>query len=146
SDIPQAIEILTGAARPILERWFESDVLKGTLATDAIIGTFQSISAPGTAYVLLHHVMGMAGGARGVWGYVEGGMGALTQAMAKSAQAAGVEIRCNATVSAILTSDGRVTGVRLESGEEFATRRIASNVDAHLTFEKLLKPADLPDD
>src|SRR5262245_8101770 len=80
-DIPQAIEILTGAARPILDRWFESDVLKGTLATDAVIGTFQPISAPGTAYVLLHHVMGMAGGARGVWGYVEGGMGALTQAI-----------------------------------------------------------------
>jgi phytoene dehydrogenase-like protein len=144
SDIPQAIEILTGAARPILDRWFESNVLKGTLATDAIIGTFQPISAPGTAYVLLHHVMGMAGGARGVWGYVEGGMGALTQAMAKSAQAAGVEIRCNASVGAIVTAGGKVTGVRLESGEEIAAKRIASGIDAHLTFEKLLRPSDLP--
>ncbi|MGE5191688.1 MAG: phytoene desaturase family protein [Deltaproteobacteria bacterium] len=146
NDIPQAIEILTGAARPILDRWFESDVLKGTLATDAVIGTFQPISAPGTAYVLLHHVMGMAGGARGVWGYVEGGMGALTQAMARSARAAGVEIRCNAAVSEIVTSNGRATGVRLETGEEIAATRIASSVDAHLTFEKLLKPADLPND
>src|SRR6185295_883971 len=101
SDIPQAIEILTGAARPILERWFESDVLKGTLATDAIIGTFQSISAPGTAYVLLHHVMGMAGGARGVWGYVEGGMGALTNAIAQCAKSRGVEIRTDSPVTAI---------------------------------------------
>src|SRR5690606_35601821 len=86
-DLPEAIEILTGSARTILDRWFESDVLKATLATDAIIGNFQPISAPGTAYVLLHHVMGSAGGARGVWGYVQGGMGGLTQAMAKSAEA-----------------------------------------------------------
>ena len=68
-DLPQTVELLTGAARPILDRWFESDVLKATLATDAIIGAFLSISSPGSAYVLLHHVMGEAGGARGVWGY-----------------------------------------------------------------------------
>ena len=72
ADLPQAVELLTGAARPILDRWFESDVLKATLATDAIIGAFLSISSPGSAYVLLHHVMGEAGGARGVWGYVQG--------------------------------------------------------------------------
>ena len=62
NDLPEAIELLTGAARPILDRWFESDVLKATLATDAIIGAFAPISAPGSAYVLLHHVMGEAGG------------------------------------------------------------------------------------
>jgi phytoene dehydrogenase-like protein len=73
-------------------------------------------------------------------------MGALTQAMARSARAAGVEIRCNAAVSEIVTSNGRATGVRLETGEEIAATRIASSVDAHLTFEKLLKPADLPND
>lgn len=67
-DLPEAVEILTGAARPILERWFESEILKATLATDAIIGAFTGISSPGSAYVLLHHVMGEAGGARGVWG------------------------------------------------------------------------------
>ena len=80
----------------ILDRWFESDVLKATLATDAIIGTFQPISAPGTAYVLLHHVMGAAGGARGVWGYVEGGMGALTRRDGQIGATRGVEILCNA--------------------------------------------------
>ena len=143
-DIPEAVEILTGPARAILDRWFESDELKATLATDAIIGTFQPISAPGTAYVLLHHVMGTAGGARGVWGYVEGGMGALTQAMARSAEAAGVDIRCNAPVQNILVRKGRVTGVRLASGEEVSARHVASNVDAHLTFEKLLNSDDLP--
>ena len=57
-DLPAAIELLTGAARPVLERWFEAEVLKTTLATDAIIGAFASISSPGTAYVLLHHAMG----------------------------------------------------------------------------------------
>ena len=78
---PRRMELLTGAARPILDRWFESDVLKATLATDAIIGAFAPISAPGSAYVLLHHVMGEAGGARGVWGYVQGGMGGLATAL-----------------------------------------------------------------
>lgn len=145
NDIPEAIEILTGPARAILDRWFESDTLKATLATDAIIGTFQPISAPGTAYVLLHHVMGTAGGARGVWGYVEGGMGALTQAMARSATERGVEIRCNAPVERILVSQGKVTGVRLVSGEEIQARHIASNVDAHLTFEKMLDGNHLPE-
>jgi phytoene dehydrogenase-like protein len=144
-DLPAAMEILVGAARPILDRWFESDALKATLATDAIIGTFQPISAPGTAYVLLHHVMGRAGGARGVWGYVEGGMGALTQALAKSAQAAGVEIRTGCTVAAIEASGGRATGVRLAGGDVLAAKAVASNADAHVTFEKLLAPEHLPE-
>jgi phytoene dehydrogenase-like protein len=83
ADLPSAVELLTGAARPILDRWFESDVLKATLATDAIIGAFLSISSPGSAYVLLHHVMGEAGGARGVWGFVQGGMGGLANSLEK---------------------------------------------------------------
>jgi len=143
-DLPEAMEILAGAARPILDRWFESDTLKATLATDAIIGTFQPISAPGTAYVLLHHVMGRAGGARGVWGYVEGGMGALTQALARSATAAGAEIRTGCPVVAIEVAAGRAAGVRLASGEALMARAVASNADAHVTFEKLLAPGHLP--
>ena len=82
----EAIEVLTGAARPILDRWFESEELKGTLATDAIIGAFMAPSMPGTAYVLFHHVMGETNGKRGVWSYVRGGMGGLTQALAAAAQ------------------------------------------------------------
>lgn len=143
-DLPQAMEILTGAARPILDRWFESEPLKATLATDAIIGTFQPVSAPGTAYVLLHHVMGRAGGARGVWGYVEGGMGALTQALLRSAQAAGAEVRTGAPVAQVEVIDGRAVAVRLASGERLAARAVASNADAHVTFEKLLEPRHLP--
>ncbi len=138
--MPEALELLAGSARTILDRRFESDVLKATLATDAIIGTFQPISAPGTAYVLLHHVMGSAGGARGVWGYVEGGMGALTRAMGESAAERGVEILTDAPVSKIDVAEGKAVGVDLEDGRRFTARRIASNVDAHLTFEKLLDP------
>ncbi len=67
----EAIEVLTGAARPILDRWFESEELKGTIATDAIIGAFMAPSMPGTAYVLFHHVMGETNGKRGVWSYVK---------------------------------------------------------------------------
>lgn len=144
-DLPEAIEVLTGPATPILDRWFESDELKGTLATDAIIGTFAPPSAPGTAYVLLHHVMGMAGGARGVWGYVEGGMGALTQAMARSAQSLGVEIRCDSDVAEILVQSGRATGARLIDGSVIHARQIASNATAHVTFEKLAQGAPLPE-
>ena len=145
SDMPEAIEILTGAARPILERWFESDVLISTLATDAIIGTFQPISAPGTAYVLLHHVMGSAGGARGVWGYVEGGMGGLTSAMAKSCEETGVEIRTEAEVASIQVADGKACGIVLSSGEEIATKSVASCVDANLTFDRFLDEKHLPE-
>src|SRR5438094_5256721 len=114
----EAIEVLTGAARPILDRWFESEEVKATLATDAIIGAMAAPSMPGTAYVLFHHVMGETNGKRGVWGYVRGGMGGLTQALAKSAQALGVRIRTEAEVGRILVQGGTVYGVALANGEE----------------------------
>jgi phytoene dehydrogenase-like protein len=140
----EALEVLTGAARPILDRWFESEELKGTIATDAIIGAFMAPSMPGTAYVLFHHVMGETNGKRGVWSYVRGGMGGLTQALARAAADLGVEIRTQAEVVKILTNNGRVTGVALTGGEEFDARKVASGVDCHLTFEKLLDSVDLP--
>ncbi len=146
ADTPEAIELLTGAARPILERWFESEVLKATLATDAIIGAFTSISAPGSAYVLLHHVMGEAGGARGVWGYVRGGMGGLADALESACVALGVEVRREAPVHSIHTGPTGVTGVGLEDGSQLDARLVASGVDAHLTFERMLAPEALPDD
>jgi phytoene dehydrogenase-like protein len=143
-DLGEALEILTGPARPILDRWFESDHLKATLATDAIIGAMASPAMPGTAYVLFHHVMGETNGKRGVWGYVRGGMGGLTQALARAAQDLKVEIRTDAEVSRILVKDGRATGVALAGGEEFAARAVASNADARVTFTRLLDPAVLP--
>ena len=140
----EAVEILTGAARPILDRWFESEELKATLATDAIIGAFAAPSMPGTAYVLFHHVMGETNGARGVWSYVKGGMGGLTQALAKAAADLGVEVRTEAEVSRIVVERGAAVGVVLTSGEELRARRVASNVDCRLTFERFLDPGELP--
>jgi phytoene dehydrogenase-like protein len=140
----EAVEVLTGAARPILDRWFESEELKGTVATDAIIGAMASPSMPGTAYVLFHHVMGEAGGARGVWGYMRGGMGGVTQALAAAARDLGADIRCNAEVARILVKDGRAVGVALAEGDEFHAPVVASNADAHVTFLRLLDPNELP--
>jgi phytoene dehydrogenase-like protein len=145
AEIPQTVELLTGAARPILDRWFESDVLKATLATDAIIGAFLSISWPGSAYVLLHHVMGEAGGARGVWGFVQGGMGGLATALAGACSDLGVEIRREAPVRHILTNNGRAVGVQLDDGTQLDAKVVASSVDAHLTFEKFLTSDELPE-
>ncbi|HEY9084466.1 MAG TPA: NAD(P)/FAD-dependent oxidoreductase [Candidatus Tyrphobacter sp.] len=140
------VEIFTGAARPILDRWFESEELKGTLATDAVIGAFAAPSMPGTAYVLFHHVMGETNGARGVWSYVRGGMGGLTQALAAAARDLGVEIRVDAEVARILTKGNRATGVVLANGDEYAAKQITSNADCHVTFERLLDPKALPPD
>ena len=141
----EAVEILTGAARPILDRWFESEELKGTLATDAIIGAMASPSMPGTAYVLFHHVMGEAGGKRGVWGYMRGGMGGLTQALAAAARDLGADIRCEAEVARILVEDGRAVGVALATGDEYLAPIVASNADARVTFLGLLDRAALPE-
>lgn len=144
-DLPEALEMLAGPARMILDRWFESDVLKGTLATDAIIGTFQPPSAPGTAYVLLHHVMGCSGGARGVWGYVQGGMGQLSEALGAAAREQGVEIQTGAAVEQIVTHAQRAVGVRLASGDVLHARTVASCLDARHTFLNLVGAAHLPD-
>ena len=142
----EVIEILTGPARTILDRWFESEELKSTLATDAIIGMMASPSMPGTAYVLFHHVMGETDGKRGVWGYVRGGMGGLTQALAAAARQRGVDIRCAREVARILVRDGRVTGVAVTGGDEFNAPIVASNADARVTFTRLLDARALPAD
>ena len=95
---------------------------------------------PGTAYVLFHHVMGETNGKRGVWAYVRGGMGGLTQALASAARDLGVEIRSEAEVARILVRDGRVAGVALANGDEFHAPIVASNADANVTFLQLLDP------
>ncbi len=145
-DLHAAVELLTGPATPILHRWFEDETLKATLATDAIIGAFAAPSMPGTAYVLLHHVMGEAGGARGVWGYVQGGMGGLADALAKSCEQLGVVIRREAGVSAINVNSGKVTGVTLDDGTTIEAAVVASSVDANLTLSRLVGTQHLPDD
>jgi phytoene dehydrogenase-like protein len=144
AELGAAVEFLTGAARPILERWFESEELKATLATDAIIGAMAAPSMPGTAYVLFHHVMGETDGKRGVWGYVRGGMGGLTQALAAAALDLGVEIRCETEVRQILARGNHVHGVVTVKGEELQGKVIASNADARVTFTRLLDSRLLP--
>ncbi|WP_425619391.1 phytoene desaturase family protein [Anatilimnocola sp. NA78] len=143
-DIPAAIELLVGAARPILERWFESEVLRTTLATDAVIGAFASPSYPGTAYVLLHHVMGQAGGARGVWGYVQGGMGGLALSLEGACHDLHVDIRRDAAVKQILVQNGEVVGVSLADDSILEAPIVASSIDANQTFLRMLSPGDLP--
>src|SRR5947209_4063906 len=130
-DAQTAIEILTSAADPILDRWFESEEVKTTISTDAIIGAFATPSMPGTAYVLFHHVMGECDGVRGVWGYVRGGMGALSNAIASAAKERGAEIMVNAPVSQILTKNGWASGVVLANGTEYSAERVVSCLDAN---------------
>ncbi|HSB53637.1 MAG TPA: NAD(P)/FAD-dependent oxidoreductase [Gemmatimonadales bacterium] len=144
TDGQKAIEILTGAANPILDRWFESEEVKATIATDAIIGAFATPSMPGTAYVLFHHVMGECDGVRGVWGYVRGGMGGLSNAIAAAAREKGAEIRTSAAVSRILVQGGQAVGVALADGTEIRAKKVISGVDANVTFLKLMDPKELP--
>jgi phytoene dehydrogenase-like protein len=146
ADGRSAMEILTGAANPILDRWFESEVVKATLATDAIIGACATPSMPGTAYVLFHHVMGECDGVRGVWGYVRGGMGALSNAIAAAARERGAEIAVNAPVARIRVEQGRAVGVVLANGDEVRAAQVVSGLDAQHTFLRLMNQADLPPD
>ena len=145
-DLARLVELFSESATRWLDRWFESEPLRATLATDAVIGTFSPPSHPGTAYVLFHHVMGETGGKRGVWGYVRGGMGALSEAIAAAARDLSVDIVCDAPVDHILVADGRATGVVLADGREIRAAVIASCADPRVTFTSLLDPAILPDD
>jgi phytoene dehydrogenase-like protein len=133
-----------GLAARFLDRWFESDQLKATLATDAIIGAKASPSTPGPAYVLFHHVMGECNGVRGVWGYVRGGMGGISEALASAARERGAEIRTDAEVRRILVDDGRARGVVLADGTEISCPVIISGCDPAVTFLELIERAILP--
>ena len=144
-DLPQVVELLTGAATPILDRYFESDILKATLATDAIIGSFNSPHNAGTAYVLLHHVMGETGGSRGVWGYVQGGMGGIANALQKVCEDLGVVIHCDQPVERIVVDKGRVQGVLTLDGKFTQGNRVLSNLDANVTFNKMVGLEKLPE-
>jgi phytoene dehydrogenase-like protein len=129
--------------RDYLDERFESDQIKTTLATDGVIGTNGGPSTPGTAYIMLHHVMGGATGVRGLWGFARGGMGAISEAIAASASARGVKIRTGVGVSRVLVRGGRAYGVALESGDEISARVIISNADPKVTFLKLVNEQDL---
>jgi phytoene dehydrogenase-like protein len=144
-DLARATQLLLGAARPALEGWFESEPLRGTLATDAVIGAWASPSTPGTGYVLFHHVMGETDGARGVWAYVRGGMGALSEAIAAAARAEGAEIRTQAPVARVAVREGRVLGVVLEDGQFIEAGAVVSGADPRRTLLGLVGRDALPE-
>ena len=132
------LDLFTKSASDFLDQWFESDVVKGAFAFDGIVGAYASPRTPGTAYVLLHHCFGEVNGKPGVWGHAVGGMGAITQAMAASARAAGAEIRTNTAVAMLRADDRKITGVVLASGEEVRARAVASNIGSKLLFRAYL--------
>ena len=145
-DVVALVKIFTQSAAEFLDEWFESEQVKVTLATDGVIGANGGPRSPGTAYILLHHCMGGVHGHRGLWGFVRGGMGAVSEAMAASARAKGAEIRTNAAVAKVLVRNGRAQGVVLESGEEIEAGMVASNLDPKVTFLRLLDERDLGPD
>jgi len=140
------LDLFTKSAGDVLDRWFESIPLKAALGFDSIVGSFSSPYTPGTAYVLLHHVVGETNGVRGQWGHAKGGMGAITQAMARECKVRGVTLRTDAPVARVIVEAGRARRVALENGEVIAAKRIAANVNPKLLFERLVAPDDLDPD
>src|SRR3990170_291429 len=137
------VQLMTMSASDFLSQWFETDPLKATMSASGIIGTYQGIKSPGTAYVLLHHYMGEIDGAFRAWGIPKGGTGGISNAIGSAARALGTEIRMEAPVARILVRDGRATGVVLEDGEEIRADAVLSSLDSRLTFFGLLEPGTL---
>ena len=139
-------DLMAMSAADFLSRWFENDAIKAILGFRAVLGFMATPYAPGTANVLLHRCVSVLGGQRGVWGHVKGGMGSITQAMARSAEAAGVDIEVEAPVAEVLSQEGRVAGVRVEDGRVLHARSVAANVNPKLLFLKLIDAAAVPAD
>lgn len=137
------IDLLTQSAYDYLSVWFESDVIKSVLGYYACIGTFAGPRSPGTAYVILHHLLGEHAGAGG-WGFIRGGMGAITQAIAAAGRQHGMQVLTNAPVDEVLVTDGRARGIRTADGREFHARVVASNANAKTLFRQLVRPQHLP--
>ena len=144
-DLPRAARVLVGPARELLCEWFDSEPLRATLATDAVIGAFAAPSQPGTGYVLFHHVMGALGGERGVWAYVRGGMGALSDAVAAAARAAGARIETEVGVASLMVERGRTVGVVTTDGREHPAEVVVSSLDPAASLALLPDRALVPD-
>ncbi len=130
----------------MLDGWFESDPIKAVLGFDGIVGTYASPYTPGTAYVLLHHCFGETNGRKGVWGHAIGGMGAITQAMARACAAHGVEIVLREAAREVVVEHGRAVGVVGESGLMRRARAVVSNLNPKLLFTRLVAEDALPAD
>ena len=140
------LDLFAKSARTFLDGWFESEAVKAAFGFDAVVGNYASPDTPGSAYVLLHHVFGEVNGNKGAWGHVLGGMGAITQAMAKVVQGMGVQISLEAPVAQVIVDAGRAVGVRLESGEEVVADIVIANVGPKLLYERMIAPSGLPAD
>ena len=138
------LDLLTKPAAEFLSEWFESEPIKALLGFDSIVGTYASPFDPGTAYVLLHHAFGEVNGKKGAWGHALGGMGAITQAMAKAATESGAEIETAAAVDEVLIERDKAVGVRLHDGRVIRGRMLAANINLKLLYTRLLPPSSLP--
>ena len=148
-DMPMRRELLdlfVKSAGDYLDTWFESAPIKAAYGFDGIVGNYASPYAPGSAYVLLHHVFGEVNGKKGAWGHAIGGMGAISQAMARAAAERGVDIRVACPVREVLVEGGRAVGVLTENGEAIRARSVVSNLNPKLLFGSLIDPAALPQD
>jgi phytoene dehydrogenase-like protein len=139
-------DLFTKSAGDYLDQWFETDLIKALFGFDAVVGNYASPYTPGTAYVLLHHAFGEVNGKRRVWGHAIGGMGAITQAMAKSAASHGVEIETNAAVREVLIEREHACGVVLADGRVIRSEIVAANVNPRLLYTAMLPESALPSD
>jgi phytoene dehydrogenase-like protein len=140
------LDLFAKSAGDLLDGWFEGEPLKAALGWDSVVGNFASPYTPGSAYVLLHHVFGEVNGKTGVWGHAIGGMGAITQAMAKECLSRGVRIDTDAEVMQVLVKDGRAVGVVLADGTEIAASMVVSNVNPKLLYQRLMPQNALDED
>ena len=141
-----AVRLMTGSAADFLDDYFESDLLKGYLASSSIIGTKVGPRSQGSGLVLLYHSLGEHDGEFGSWAFHKGGNGGFTQVLARAAQSFGAEIRLESAVESVITRNGRATGVALEDGTEFLADTVVSSLDPRRTFLELVEPRELPDD
>ena len=140
----ELLALFSMSAGDYLDNWFESDPIKAVYGFDGIVGNYASPYTPGSAYVLLHHVFGEVNGKRGAWGHAIGGMGAITQAMAKAAAARGVVIRVGTAVREVLVEGERAVGVVTESGETLRAAAVISNLNPRLLYLNMFAPGTLP--
>ena len=146
-DIHELVRLFTMSAADFLDEWFDDDRVKGALATQAIIGAWCGPMTPGSAYVLMHHWIGEVDGHFGAWGWVKGGMGGVSQAMARAAEAAGATIRTDAPVARVaVNSQGRAVGVQLQDGSLIRAKAVVSNAHPKTTYLDLVGEEHLPDD
>jgi phytoene dehydrogenase-like protein len=142
----ELLGLFATSAGDYLDGWFESDPIKAAYGFDGIVGNYASPYTPGSAYVLLHHVFGEVNGKKGAWGHAIGGMGAITQAMARSAQARGAQIRLSTPVREVIVEAGRAVGVVTESGDAIRAAAVISNLNPKLLYQKLVPAESLSEE